>query len=131
MEIEVPADDPRVISHHITRKKKHVLQLETVLMTIYYPASLESHHLPESERLSRQLWFGRPRYRIVQGYGKFAGLPTAVVAPVFLPALFTKLPAYRNAGIARHWAPETNYKSQGAKAKTTEGKKPPDSADLP
>lgn len=131
MEIEVPADDPRVISHHITRKKKHVLQLETVLMTIYYPASLESHHLPKSERLSRQLWFGRPRYSMAQGYGKFAGLPTAVVAPVFLPSIFTKLPAYRNAGIARHWASETNYKSQGAKAKTTEGEKPPHTADFP
>ncbi|KAM0722897.1 hypothetical protein Q7P37_001095 [Cladosporium fusiforme] len=124
MEIEVPVENPRVISH-ITRKKKHVLQLETVLMTIYYPASLESHNPPKDSRLSRQLWFGRPRYGMAQGYGDFAGLPTAVVLPLFLPALFTKLPAYRNAGIARHWAPNENFKNQGERAKTEEGEKPP------
>jgi hypothetical protein len=131
MEIEVPAEDPRIISHHITRKKKHVLQLETVLMNIYYPASLDSHDPQNSERLSRQLWFGRPRYDIAQGYAKFAGLPLSIVAPVFLPSLFTKLPAYRNANIARHWAGEANFKSQGAKAKTAEGAKPSDAEDMP
>jgi len=131
MEIEVPANDPRVISHHITRKKKHVLQLETVLMTVYYPASLESHHPPKSERMSRQLWLGRSRYGIVQGYAKFAGLPTAVVAPVFAPALFTKLPAYRNAGIARHWPPDEGFKTLGEKIKIAEGEKPPHAPDLP
>jgi platelet-activating factor acetylhydrolase len=131
MEIEVPADDPRVISHHITRKKKHVLQLETVLMTIYYPASLESHHPPKSERMSRQLWLGRSRYGIVQGYAKFAGLPTAVVAPVFAPALFTKLPAYRNAAIARHWPSGGDYKTLGENIKTAQGEKPPNAPDLP
>jgi platelet-activating factor acetylhydrolase len=125
MEIEVPADDPRVISHHITRKKKHVLQLETVLMTIYYPASLESHHQPKSERLSRQLWMGRSRYGIIQGYAKFSGLPTAVMAPLFAPALFTKLPAYRNAGIAQHWPPEDGDQA------ADEGEKPPHAPDLP
>jgi len=131
MEIEVPADDPRIISQHITRKKKHVLQLETVLMTIYYPASLESHHPPKSERLSRQLWFGRPRYGIVQGYAKFAGLPTAFVAPVFASSLFTKLPAYRNAGIARHWPAAGDYKTLGENIKTAKGEKPPNAPELP
>lgn len=131
VEIEVPANDPRVISHHITRKKKHVLQLETVLMTIYYPASMESQHPSNSERLSRQLWFGRPRYGIVQGYAKFAGLPTALVAPVFASSLFTKLPAYRNAGIARHWPPAEGFKELGEKIKTSKGEKPPNAPDLP
>ena len=131
MEIEVPAEDPRVISRHITRKKKHVLQLETVLVNIYYPANLESQDPQHSERLSRQLWFGRPRYDIAQGYSKFAGLPLAIVAPTFLPSLFTKLPAYRNADIASHWAGEANFKSQGAKAKTTAGVKPSDAGEMP
>ena len=131
MEIEVPAEDPRVISSHITRKKKHVLQLETILMNIYYPASLDSHNPQHTERLSRQLWFGRPRYDIAEGYAKFAGLPLSIVAPVFLPSLFTKLPAYRNAKIARHWAGEANFKSQGAKAKTTEGTRPSDADEMP
>lgn len=131
MEIEVPAENPRVISHHITRKKKHVLQLETVLMNIYYPASLESHNPQNSERLSRQLWFGRPRLDIAHGYAKFAGLPFALVAPIFLPSCFTKLPAYRNAGIAEHWASDANFRKQGDDAKTTEGVKPANAADLP
>lgn len=131
MEIEVPVDDPRVISQHITRNKKHVLQLETVLMNIYYPASLESQNPNKNGRLSRQLWFGRPRMDIARGYAKFAGLPTAIVAPVFLPSLFTKIPAYRNAGIAQHWAGDANYRKEGAKAKTTEGVKPSDAADVP
>lgn len=130
MEIEVPAQDPRIISH-ITRKKKHVLQLETVLMTIYYPANLESHTVSDPATLSRQLWFGRPRYGMTQGYGKFAGLPTGLVLPIFIPALFTKLPAYRNAGIARHWAPDANFKTRGNKAKTTQGEKPPNAAEMP
>jgi platelet-activating factor acetylhydrolase len=131
MEIEVPAEEPRVISHHITRKKKHVLQLETVLMNIYYPASLDSHDLKDSERLSRQLWFGRPRLDIARGYAKFAGLPFGIVAPVFLPSVFTKLPAYRNADIARHWAGEAINKTQEADAKTTQGEKSSDEAGLP
>jgi platelet-activating factor acetylhydrolase len=130
MEIEVPVDEPRVISHHITRKKKHVLQLETVLMNIYYPASLDSHN-PRDERLSRQLWFGRPRIDIAKGYAKFASLPVGIVAPLFLPCVFTKLPAYRNADIARHWAGESNYRTQGTKAKTTEGVKPDGAPDMP
>lgn len=131
MEIEVPAADPRVISSRITRKKKHVLQLETVLMTVYYPASMDSHEAGKNDKLSRQLWLGRPRYGMAQGYGAFAGLPTGIVLPIFLPALFTKLPAYRNAGIASHWAPEANLKSGGERVKTTEGTKPPGSAELP
>lgn len=131
MEIEVPVENPRVISSHITRKKKHVLQLETVLMTVYYPASLESHNPPKEERLSRQLWFGRPRLGTAQGYAKFAGLPTSIVLPVFAPALFTKLPAYRNANVARHWAPKKNFRTEGEDAKTTEGDKPPNTGDLP
>lgn len=130
MEIEVPVENPRIISH-ITRKKKHVLQLETVLMTVYYPANLESHEPPRNSRLSRQLWFGRPRYGMAQGYGDFAGLPTAAVLPFFIPALFTKLPAYRNAGVARHWAPNANFKRAGDRAKQTEGGKPPDADGLP
>lgn len=131
MEIEVPAENPRVISHHITRKKKHVLQLETVLMNIYYPASLETHDPQNPERLSRQLWFGRPRLDIAKGYAKFASLPLAVVAPVFLPSAFTKLPAYRNAGIAKHWASDANFTRRGSQAKQNEGLKPPNATEMP
>lgn len=41
MEIEVPVRDPRTFSD-ITRHKQHILQLETVLMTVYYPSAFGS-----------------------------------------------------------------------------------------
>lgn len=69
MEIEVPARDPRTFSH-IKRDGRHVLELETVLMTIYYPAARETHTtLPpgKDKKWSRQLWLGRPRIEIAKG----------------------------------------------------------------
>ena len=41
MEIEVPAASPRTFSH-ITRRGRHILQLETVLIALYYPSALGS-----------------------------------------------------------------------------------------
>jgi platelet-activating factor acetylhydrolase len=76
MEIEVPAAHPRTFSH-ITRKKRHILQLETVLMTVYYPACLQDENIPKEgkrSKPSRELWLGRPRIDIAQGYGRFAGV---------------------------------------------------------
>jgi platelet-activating factor acetylhydrolase len=123
MEIEIPASNPRYFSH-ITREKKHALQLETVLMTVYYPASLETDKIPHNgNRPSRELWLGRPRLSIAEGYGKFAGVgPLAL--PVFLPTMFTKLPAFRNAPIAKYWAPEVDTKVDGFRVKEEIGDAP-------
>ncbi|KAK0841622.1 hypothetical protein LTR03_009763 [Friedmanniomyces endolithicus] len=132
MEIEVPALNPRVFSH-IKRDGKHLLQLETVLMTVYYPSSYHERNpaVPEGKKnLSRELWLGRPRISMAKGYGKFAGLGNLLI-PMMLPTMFTKLPAYRNAPLAEHWAPEVNTKSDGIEAKTTEGTKPDDAPDEP
>ncbi|TKA78629.1 hypothetical protein B0A55_02671 [Friedmanniomyces simplex] len=132
MEIEVPARNPRVFSH-ITREGKHILQLETVLMTVYYPSSYHDRNLavPEGKKnLSRELWLGRPRVSMAKGYGKFAGLGDFLI-PFMLPTMFTKLPAYRNAPVAEYWAPEVDTKSDGVEAKTTEGIKPEGAADEP
>ncbi|KAK1091883.1 hypothetical protein LTR48_005432 [Friedmanniomyces endolithicus] len=132
MEIEVPARDPRVFSH-IKREGKHLLQLETVLMTVYYPASYHERNpaVPEGKKnLSRELWLGRPRISMAKGYGKFAGLGNLLI-PVMLPTMFTKLPAYRNAPLAEYWAPEVNTKSHGLEAKRTEGTAPDDAPDEP
>lgn len=104
MEIEIPAKNPRVISR-ITRHDRPILQLKTVLFTLYYPVSgppqdckdgapAKVHHAP-----SRQLWLGRPRLGIAYGYSKFASLPW-VGMPVFLPVYLTKLPAWRNGPIS-------------------------------
>lgn len=94
MEIEVPAREPRPFSH-ITRKGRHILDLETVLMTIYYPASPPEKHQPTS----RQLWLGRPRLSMAHGYSKFASL-SWLGMPMFLPTIFTQLPAWRNAPLS-------------------------------
>ncbi|EMD01054.1 hypothetical protein BAUCODRAFT_50008, partial [Baudoinia panamericana UAMH 10762] len=131
MEIEVPARDPRYFSH-IKRDHKHLLQLETVLMTIYYPSSHHDRELRQmgSEKLSRQLWLGRPRLSIAQGYGKFAGLGNLAL-PLFIPALFTKLPAYRNAPLAHYWAPPVDTDSEGVDVKFEMGEKPEGASDEP
>ena len=123
MEIEVPARNPQVFSH-ITRKHRHMLQLETVLMTVYYPSKRGADDSPKRKgRSSRELWLGRPRLRISEGYGHFAGIGKLSV-PLFFPVLFTKLPAYRNGPIATHWAPSVDTKAAGVKVKTQTGSRP-------
>lgn len=128
MEIEVPAKDPRTFGG-IKRNHRHVLQLETVLMTIYYPAAAEMDAI-RSTKYSRELWLGRPRIGIAQGYGKFAGLGDLVI-PLFLPTIFTKLPAYRNAPVAKYWAPPVNVKTEGLNVKLQAGPKPEGARDEP
>lgn len=133
MEIEVPAVNPQTFSH-ITRKGRHILQLETVLMTVYYPAGIDDEayrNLPkQGSRASRELWLGRPRMKIAMGYGKFAGAG-ALAVPIFAPTAFTKLPAFRNAPVAKYWAPEVNTKDEGKKVKFEAGNKPEGAPDEP
>lgn len=124
MEIEVPVDNPRHFSK-IKRNHKYALQLETVLMTIYYPVSHEAHQadVQDPYRYSRQLWLGRPRLGMAHGYARFAGLG-AWGLPIFLPTMFTKLPAYRNAPLAQHWAAKVNVHDEDETVKTRVGSKP-------
>ncbi|KAF2722843.1 platelet-activating factor acetylhydrolase-like protein, partial [Polychaeton citri CBS 116435] len=125
MEIEVPAQEPRTFSN-IKRHGIHMLQLETVLMTVYYPAAVETQELASRrERQSRELWLGRPRLGIASGYSHFASLGQLGI-PVFLPTMFTKLPAYRNAPLAKHWAPVMNLRNSrsGPDIKLEEGETP-------
>jgi platelet-activating factor acetylhydrolase len=77
MDIEVPAREPRVFSD-IKRNHRHLLELETVLFTVYYPSGFGSGHgkSPEGEKKwSRPTWLPRPRIEVAKGYGKFAGIP--------------------------------------------------------
>ncbi|TKA24944.1 hypothetical protein B0A50_06042 [Salinomyces thailandicus] len=132
-EIEVPAQHPRHFSH-IKREGRHVLQLETVLMTLYYPTSHQDRNLSQPDtKLSRELWLGRPRGKIAGGYARFVGLPEWVGLGMFLPAMYTKLPAYRNAPLASHWAPPMNTKTsaKGAWVKTEQGTRPEGASEEP
>lgn len=101
-------------------------------MTIYYPATIDQQEkLPRrGTRFSRELWLGRPRLSIASGYGKFAGVG-AMAIPVFVPTMFTKLPAFRNAPLADYWAPEVDTKTEGVKVKLESGPKPEGAPDPP
>ena len=77
MDIEVPAREPRAFSD-IRRHHRHLLQLETVLFTIYYPSGFGSGQgkSPDGgKKWSRATWLPRPRIQVAKGYGKFASIP--------------------------------------------------------
>lgn len=127
MEIEVAAEKPRTISH-IKRNGRHLLQLETVLFTLYYPAALGtgSGKAPGGQKKwSRETWLPRPRKETAKGYARFAGIPELLSIGVFgATAMLTKLRAFRNSPPARHWPPEGNSKKRGYKVKNESGPPP-------
>jgi platelet-activating factor acetylhydrolase len=127
MEIEVPVENPRPISH-IMRDGRHLLRLETVLFTLYYPAAFGSGSGPApggGKKWSRETWVPRPRMETAKGYAKFAGIPEwAGIGFSGATTMLTKLRAYRNSPPARHWPPEGNAKKRGYKVKNQQGSPP-------
>lgn len=127
MEIEVPVERPRAISN-ITRHGRHVLQLETILFTLYYPAGFDSGagNAPGGEKKwGRETWLPRPRLETAKGYAHFAGLPNWAGIGLFgATTMLSKLRAYRNSPVARHWPPEGNSKKCGHKIKNKRGPAP-------
>lgn len=131
MEIEVPVERPQTISH-IKRDGRHLLQLQTVLFTLYYPAAFGSGSGPApggEKKWSRETWLPRPRVEVAKGYAKFAGLPGwAGVTLAGATTMLTKLRAYRNSPPATHWPPKHNAKDPGYKVKNEQGP-PPEGVD--
>ena len=85
MDIEVPAREPKTFSD-IKRQHRHLLELETVLFTIFYPSAFGSGlgKSPEGEKKwSRATWLPRPRIEVAKGYGKFAGVPSWLTVGFF------------------------------------------------
>jgi len=127
MDIEVPVSNPRPFSH-ITRHKRHILQLETVLMSIYYPSALGSGTGSDPsghKNWSREVWLPHPRSEMSKGYAVFAQLPQwLMVIWFFMTTWFTKLPAYRNAKLANHWPPPQTSRQAGFKVKNETGEAP-------
>ncbi|KAI0391492.1 hypothetical protein F5Y17DRAFT_468210 [Xylariaceae sp. FL0594] len=80
MDIEMPVRSPRTFSH-IKRNHSHVLRMDTVLLSLYYPCELSSNDAT-ANRPSRATWLPRPR------------------ASTSATTMFTKLPAFRNAKLA-------------------------------
>ena len=131
MDIEVPAKNPRTFSH-IKRNGRHLLQLETVLMTVYYPSALGSGSgtAPGGEKnWARQTWLPRPRVRVSQGYGRFAGVGNLILPFFGATNIFTKLPAFRNAALASHWPEKdtsgSNKEKDGSSPTSTSDAEPP------
>lgn len=108
MEIEVPVRDPRSFPH-IRRDYKQLLNLETVLFSLYYPCHSVSRQGPYPEyhrKLSRPTWLPHPRFEVGRSYARVAGLQKWPTVAVFAgTTMSTKLPAIRNAGLAEHWPP--------------------------
>ncbi|KIW84775.1 hypothetical protein Z517_00163 [Fonsecaea pedrosoi CBS 271.37] len=128
IDIEVPAKSPRTFSN-IKRHGVPALALETVLMTIYYPAHLNVKYnvdTPTAMQRFRPTWLTRPRDQTSRGYGRFAALPEhLMMAFFFCTTWYTKIPAYKNARLAEHWPPPGEASTGSRKAVDIEGK-PPD-----
>lgn len=136
MDIELPVDEPRVFSD-IKRDHKHLLELETVLFSVYYPSGFGSGQGPSPsghKKWSRATWLPRPRVDMAKGYGKFAGIPEFLCVGWFgMTTMFTKLPAFRNAKLAEHWPPENNARDapNGYHVKNKAGTPPPGEPEKP
>lgn len=133
MELEIPAANPRTFSD-VMRNDQHMLKLETVLMTIYYPSAFGSGSGKDPgghKNWSRQTWLPRPRASMAHGYGKFGGVGALAVPFFAATTMFTKLPAFRNAPLAQHWPPHENLYTAGPKVKNTRGPPPEGAAEEP
>ncbi|PQE29984.1 platelet-activating factor acetylhydrolase protein [Rutstroemia sp. NJR-2017a WRK4] len=136
MDIEVPVREPRSFSH-IKRNHRHVLELETVLFSVFYPSKFGSGDGPSPEGLpkwSRPTWLPRPRVDVAKGYALFAGIPSWVMIPWFgMTTAFTKIPAFRNAKLATHWPPKQNSREDeaGYQVKNKAGEPPPGEPESP
>ncbi|KAI1816831.1 hypothetical protein GGS20DRAFT_145532 [Poronia punctata] len=99
MDIEVPVRQPRTFSH-IKRSHSHVLRMDTVLFTIYYPCESSSYSVT-ANKPSRPTWMPRPRVSTCRGYARFLSIPhPPLTAYAAATTMFTKLPAFRNAKLA-------------------------------
>ncbi|KAF2182522.1 hypothetical protein K469DRAFT_711688 [Zopfia rhizophila CBS 207.26] len=133
MDIEVPVYTPRTFSH-ITRHGHHILKLETVLFTLYYPAAFGSGVGKDpggNRKWSRQTWLPRPRIQLAKAYGKFAGIGDLGVPWFAATTMSTKIPAFRNSPPATHWPPADNSRHGGTKVKNQQGPPPPGGSEEP
>lgn len=121
MEIEVPVENPRTISD-IKRDGRHLLQLETVLFTLYYPAAFgtgEGQDPAGHKHWSRETWLPRPRIQTARGYAHFAGVPDwSLISFLGATSMLTKLRGFRNSPPATHWPPEGNSKRMDIRLRT-------------
>lgn len=100
------------------RVGEDVLVAETVLFTLFYPIKLgegEADAPDGGTTWSRQTWLNRDRMATARGYGDFGGVNKLFAEAFFLSTVgLTKLPAWRNAKLARHFPADGNLHDSGA-----------------
>lgn len=114
--------------------KRHLLQLETVLVNIYYPASRDSGQGLDpsgSRKWSRETWLPRPRLSTAIGFGKYSGIGPALVPYIAATSMLTKIPAHRNARPAKHWPPKKKSYAAGFQVKSEDGPAPEGQSEEP
>ncbi|KAF2668799.1 hypothetical protein BT63DRAFT_426065 [Microthyrium microscopicum] len=113
MELEIPVTNPRTFYTHPSTED--TIRLETVHLALYYPAAIGTGRGEDPaghKKWSRQTWLPRPRSQVAKGYGKFAGVGAAGIPWFLLTTWFTKLPAWRNARLAKYWPPPQDVKGE-------------------
>ncbi len=115
IDIEVPARQPRNFSE-IKRDHLHLLELETILFSDFYPSRFSSGQgkSPDGEnKWSQPTGLPRPRIEIAKGYGNFVGIPSRLSTALFrIMTAFTKIPACGNTKLAQHWPPDKNSREK-------------------
>lgn len=111
IDIETPASNPRTFTN-FTRKKTPLLQLDTVLMTIFYPSNLAG---VRDKQLKKPKWLGDSRSLIAQGYAHFASLPDWILIPFLRSTTWrTDLAAYEYAPVSDRWPGTENAKESSS-----------------
>lgn len=97
VDLELPVDSPRSFGDaKLKSTGKPALQLDTVLVTLYYPADASRPGSGE-----RQPWFERPLGQTAAGYARFAGQrPWLMKVFVYLFAANVRLPVEADRSIA-------------------------------
>ena len=84
--------------------RRHALQLDTVLFSVYYPADTSRpprNAAGEETHPPRVGWLPRPRAQLCKGYAKFFRIPHfPVTAYIGATSMLTRVPAFRNARLA-------------------------------
>ncbi|TVY88533.1 Platelet-activating factor acetylhydrolase, partial [Lachnellula willkommii] len=129
--IEVPAREPRHFSE-IKREHMHLLKLETVLFSVFYPSvEVVKANLQKGKRNGVVL-HGFPGLALMwqKAMANSPDFPLGYLYPGATTA-FTKLPAFRNAKLAEHWPPNQNSHEAGYETKNTAGTPPPGEPEKP
>lgn len=100
VDIEVPVSNPRTFTN-FTRKKTPLLQLDTVLMALFYPAELAN---VDRKQLKKPRWLGDSRNLTAKGYAHFASVPDYLLGPFLRSTTWrTQLAAYEHPPVSDRW----------------------------